>query len=294
VYSPLVWFNRSGSQTGIIQLGASGDLELSPDGAQATVTVFDLNSDIWTVDLKHESRTRFTFDTAHEGMSAWSPDGRIAFSRSARGGGMPGGDLYVKPANVVAAEEVLLQNSLEKYPMSWSPDGRFLLFGVDAGPPTNRDLWVLPLLGDRKPYPILQTRFNETFGKFSPDGRWVVFTSNEAERNDVYVMPFPGPGPKVLVSRAGGDLPRWRRDGKEIFYVAPDNRLIAATVNGRGSTFEVEAAQTLFEVHPGGFRYFYDVTPDGERFLVMTQREQPSSITPITLVVNWAAQLKRK
>lgn len=148
----------------------------------------------------------------------------------------------------------------------------------------------MPLSGDRKPIPFVNTQFSEAPGTFSPDGRWVAYASNESSRNEVYVAPFPGPGGKRQVSTAGGGFPRWRRDGTEIFYVDPDRKLVAAVVNGRGVSFEVGVVKPLFETRVTGPRYEYAVTADGQRFLINTESEQAGS-TPITVVTNWTAGL---
>lgn len=167
--------------------------------------------------------------------SVWSPDGsRIVFN-SRRKGHL---DLYVRASSGVGAEEELLVDDLDKSPLDWSPDGRFVLFSVAASK-TGSDLWVLPLFGDRKPFPILQTALNESAGQFSPDGHWIAYASNESGRFEVYVAPFPGPGGKWQVSAAGGFFPRWRRDTREMFYLAPDNALMAVAGGGQDSAFEV-------------------------------------------------------
>jgi len=177
--------------------------------------------------------------------------------------------------------------------LSWSPDGRFILYATFlSSPQTGADLFVLPLFGDRKAHPFLQTPFNEIEGQFSPDGRWVAYTSNESGRYEVYVAPFPGPGGKWQVSTGGGTFPRWRRDGTEIFYLAPDKKLMMAAVNGKSGSFEVGAVKPLFQTHATGSRYEYDVTADGQRFLINTAPEQTAS-APVTVVLNWTAGLKK-
>jgi hypothetical protein len=160
-----------------------------------------------------------------------------------------------------------------------------------VGPSTGRDLLLFLLSGDRKPVPFLQTQFDEDRGRFSPDGRWVTYQSDESGVNEVYVAPFPGPGRKWQVSTAGGRLPRWRSDGAEIFYLDPDNRLMAVAVNGKGDTFEIGPTQPLFEFRPAGAGYRYDVTADGQRFLINAFPEQAPE--PITVVINWTAGLKK-
>ena len=154
-------------------------------------------------------------------------------------------------------------------------------------------MFVLPITGDRKPFPLPQTQFGEADGRISPDGRWVAYRSNESGRNEIYVAPFPGPGGKWQISTAGGYFPRWRHDGSEIFYLTTDNRLVAASVNGKGAGFEVGAVKPLFATRiVGGGNYQYDVSADGQRFLIDTAPEQATS-SPITVVLNWTAGLKK-
>jgi Tol biopolymer transport system component len=229
-------------------------------------------------------RTRFTHEPTDERTSVWSPDGSRIVVNSNRKGRF---DLYLRPASGAGAEEVLLEDNVAKYPMSWSADGRFLLYRA------NNDFFVLPLSGDRKPVPFLRTPFAENQGQFSPDGRWVAYESNETERDEVYVVPFPGPGGKTLVSTGGGQYPKWSRDGTEIVYLAPDNMLMAASVNGRGTSLEVGAVKPLFETRPViGLGAPHNVTADGQRFLINTLREEAAS-APITVVVNWLAGLQK-
>ena len=287
----LVWFDRTGKQVSVLgDAAAYSDPELSPDGKRASVSISDgKQRDIWLYDLARGLRTRFTFAPTDELQSIWSPDGsRIVFN-SRRKGHL---DLFQKSSSGAGSEDVLFEDNLEKYPLSWSPDGRFLLFD-SFGSPTGLDLWVFPLSGDRKPVPFLNTKFNESAGQFSPDGRWVAYQSDESGRNEVYVTPFPGPGGKWQISTGGGGLPRWRLDGNEIFYLAPDNKLMAAAVNGKGSRFEVGAVKPLFETRAiVGLRNRYAVAADGQRFLINTAPEQAAS-APITVVLNWTAGLKK-
>jgi dipeptidyl aminopeptidase/acylaminoacyl peptidase len=188
---------------------------------------------------------------------------------------------------------LLFGDSVDKFPLDWSPDGRFVLFSSSSSAGTQADLWVLPLFGDRKPFPFLQTPFNELRGRFSPDGRWVAYVSNDSGRNDVYVAPFPGRGGKWQISAAGGNFPRWRHDGKEIFYLAPDNTLMSVGVNGAGSAFEAGTIRPLFQAPVSiQARWMYDVSPDGQRFLVNALAQETTS-APLTLFVNWTALLKQ-
>jgi Tol biopolymer transport system component len=229
-------------------------------------------------------RTRFTFDPAEERVSTWSPDATRLIFNSSRKGHL---DLYEKAASGSGTEEVLLADNSDKNP-SWSPDGRFIIYGVTGN---GADQFVLPLSGDHKPAPFLHGQFNENVGQFSPDGRWVVYRSDEAGTAEIYVAPFPGPDGKWQISNGGGNYPRWRSDGTEIFYLAPDNKLMAAAVNGKGASFEVGAVKPLFDTRARLMRYPYDVSPDGQRFLINTFPEQVAR--PISVVLNWTAGLKK-
>jgi Tol biopolymer transport system component len=294
--SQLTWFDRSGTTLGV--LGEPGfyftpSPALSPDGTRVAVQMpttvgFSDRSDIWIYDIARGLSNRFTFNPASERAPLWSPDGsRIVFGSTRKGTV----DLYQKAANGTGDEELLLESGFDKYPLSWSRDGRFILY-QEIAPKVGGDLWVLPLEGDRKPFAFLQSEFNELAPAFSQDGRWVSYNSDESGRNEIYVAPFPGPGGKRQVSTSGGVFARWRGDGKELYYLAANNRLMATEVNGAGTSFEVGATRPLFEARLTGPGYFYAVTSDGQRFLVNKVIEG-NVASQMVLVLNWAADLKR-
>ncbi len=292
-FSKLLWFDRTGKE-----LGALGDpvvyyeLRISPDGQKIAVDLFEAasrNIDLWIYEVSRGLRTRFTFDPGFDRFPVWSPDGsRIVFTSNRKGQY----DLYVKPSGGAGTEELLLTTGLNLQPRDWSADGRFFLYESLGDQKTGTDLWVLPMAGDRKPYPFLQTSFDELDGHFSPDGKWVAYVSNEAGANQVYVAAFPGPGGKWQISAGGGTRPTWRRDGKEIIYLSADDKLMAAEVNTKGSNFEVGAVKQLFQAKAQRPGTIYDATRDAQRFLVNTSSAQKST-TPVTLVVNWTADLKK-
>jgi dipeptidyl aminopeptidase/acylaminoacyl peptidase len=195
--------------------------------------------------------------------------------------------------NGVTPEESILATTAGERPTDGSPDGKFILYWVDD-PKTGNDLWVLPLTGEPKPIPIIQTPFLEWNGRFSPDGRWISYSSNESGQSEVYVLPFPGPGQKWQVSVGGGSHPRWRRDGKEIYYRSPDEKIMSAEVNASGGKFEVQNVRSLFRARFGsGGNDCYDVTADGQKFLIITPSEGAATAT-LTIVLNWDAEVKKK
>ena len=292
--SDLVWFDRAGHE--VERLGDRAkylDVGLSPDGARASVSVMEPGTatrDVWIYDVVRGLRNRLTFEPEDAVDAKWAPDGsRVAFGARRKGHL----DLYVKSASGTDSEQLLLTDDVDKYPQSWSPDGRFLLYVTVGGATGQQELWVLPLGGpDRKPFPFLRTRFSTGAAQFSPDGQWILYRSNETGRFEIYVAPFPGPGGKWQVSKAGGNVPRWRRDGKETFYIGPGNRLMAAATTVGRTRIEVGPVKELFQLSPVTPRYFYDVSPDGQRFLVNTAAEPPTPV-PLALVINWHALLKK-
>ena len=287
--SRFVWFDRAGQQTGVLGDPAryGSRVHLSPDGSQAAVVATDSReaANVWLFDVARGVRTPLTV-SGGASEPIWSPDGRdIVFGWNHKGRN----DLYQKPSNGAGPEKVLLADNVNKAAQSMSPDGRFLFYMTAfAKGPNNIDLWVLPLFGDRKPYPFIESPFFDAATQFSPDGRWLAYNSDESGRSEVYVVPFPGPGRKVRISTAGGDNARWRRDGKEIFFLAR-NTLMAAGVTANGSRFDVGALQRLFEVPMVDGFWPYDVSHDGQRFLVNTLE---GAVAPLTIVVNWPAGLK--
>ena len=185
--------------------------------------------DIWLIDLERGAQMRFTTDPAGDGYPAWSPDGnRIAFVSIRNGFG----NLYQKSSNGSGTEESLLASRELKREPDWSPDGRFILYS-QLNATTNEDLFLLPLSGERKPEPFLQTNFIEAHGRFSPNGRWVAYISNETGKFEVYVQSFPAKGDKIPISTEGGGQPQWRADGRELYYYTPGRKLMAVEV-GRG------------------------------------------------------------
>jgi serine/threonine protein kinase len=266
----------------------------SPDEKRVAAAISDPLSgarDIWLLDIARGTPTRFTFDPAEDFLPIWSPDGsRIVFASDRDGAG----NLYQKSASGAGNEELLFKTNERKWPSDWSRDGRFIIY-TNLSQKTKADLWVLPMTGEQKPAPFLQSMFNEDHARFSPDGHFIAYASDESGRFEVYVQTFPASGGKWLVSANGGAQPRWRRDGKELFFIAPDRKLMAVDVKLEGSTFEAGVPKVLFQTRVAGYpnpRNVYEVSADGQRFLIITPLEEATS-TPITVVVNWTAELKK-
>ena len=272
--SQLTWFDRTGKKLTVVgNLADYGNIELSPAGDRVGVAVLsDITRgtrSIWLVDVATGSHTVLTPDTADANWMLWSSDGRRILFNSGRNGGL---DLYQASATAAgtAPVDAVLVDRDPKWPVSWSADGRYLLYVIN-GQRTGNDIFVLPLFGDRKPFPFKQTAESENWAAFSPDGKWVAYSSTEAGDAEVYVSAFP-PAPsgrRWLVSKGGGTQARWRRDGKELYYLSPARLIMAADVAVRGSDFEAGTPQPLFEIRlPYGQYHSFDVTADGQRFLV--------------------------
>ncbi len=239
-------------------------------------------------DLSRDVLSRLTFRDGETVYPLWSPDGKNlvfgfrSFSAST--------DFYLKPFGGNGSEELLAHAGTNGAPREFSQDGKWLLYG-NQSPTTGRDLWLLPLQGERKPVPYLQSRFNEYFASFSPDAKWVAYESDESGRPEVYVQSVPAGGAKYQISTAGGTLPAWRRDGKEIYYLSADRRLMAVPIR-IGTTIEAGAPQSLFVLR--GSQGF---TPsrDGQRFLVVEPAGggEAAAVPPVTVVLNWQEALKK-
>jgi Tol biopolymer transport system component len=290
----LTWFDRSGKEQETV--GPSGDINdivLSRDDKRLAMQRLDAgNSDIWLMDLARGVPSRFTFDPASDDNPVWSPDGNQVMFSSEGAKGDVTLNLYRKVSSGAGTQELHLKSDVTKEATDWSNDGRFIVFQAYY-PKTESDLWVLPLFGDGKPYPFLQTDFSEAQGFFSPDGHWLAYISNESGRNEVYVQTFPQSGGKWLISSGGGAQPHWRSDGKELFYIGPDRTLMAVEVN-TASTFETSAPKPLFATQVSGYNApnRYVVSADGQRFLVNSPAGEMNQ-TPITVVLNWTSTLKR-
>jgi Tol biopolymer transport system component len=258
----------------------------SPDGGRVVLqrTVAGL-VEVWLMDLVRGGMTRLTFGPQNGGP-IWSPNGeKIAFGGA--------GNLYVKPSNGAGVEELLLKSPNAKFAQDWSKDGRFLLYG-ESSLKTGRDLWALPMTGnDRKPIAIANTQSEELNGQFHPNGSWVAYQTNESGRFEIEVRRFPEPSGKWPVSTGGGIQPRWRADGKELYFIAPDGKLMAVPITASDATFAAGTPVALFPagVAPGSGpnRQQYMVSRNG-RFLI-NQPAETSTTTPITLILNWKPKL---
>jgi Tol biopolymer transport system component len=270
VRSQLAWVDRAGKRLSTLGgVGDYGNIELSPDRKHVAVAIQEQPGvhELSVYDVSNGRRTMVTANAADQNWLIWSPDGRRVVFNSARNGGL---DLYQVSASRSAKgdEETLLVDRLAKWPVSWSPDGRFLLY-VTSGERTGNDIWVLPLSGDRKPYPFLQTAAAENWAAFSPDGRLVAYSSTESGEAEVYVTTFPRTNLKWVVSTGGGSQARWRRDGKELYYLGLDRNLMAVPVLRLGADPEFGVAEPLFQVRlPYGQYHAYDAADDGQRFLI--------------------------
>jgi Tol biopolymer transport system component len=289
----LVWMDRAGKRLGVVgKPGAFFALAVSPDEKNLAVRIGSASqSDIWLQDLERGVLSRFTFRSGINRSPVWSPDGnRVIFASDAPGAGST--DIYQKPAGGNGQEELLLHSGINGFPDDWSPDGKWIVY-QQTGQKTATDLWLLPLSGDRKPVPYLQTPFDETSARFSPDGRWMAYQSNESGLFQIYVQSVPPSGAKYQISSSGGTVPYWRRDGKELFYVSVDQKLMAAPVK-LGVTVEVGTPQLLFPVFtlgPGG-NVGYAPMRDGQRFLVNVPAGGEAAVAPpITVVTNWQRAL---
>jgi Tol biopolymer transport system component len=292
--SEMVWLDRQGRRLGTVGEPAEySNPALSPDEKQLAVDRVDPKTrtrDIWLFDLARGASSRLTFDPADDLSPTWSPDGkRVAFT-SERNGHR---DIYQKLASGTGEDELLLEGERRNME-DWSPDGRFLIYNM-GGPVVQ----AFPIGGDRKPVTLLKNSVGSVNqAQVSPDGQWIAYRSTESGKGEVYVQPFSAGGQtstgKWQVSTNGGEQPQWRRDGKELFYISAGNQLMAVDTQGGSSGLHAGIPKPLFAVRisPTIRRNHYVVAANGQRFLAVMPLERAAS-SPITVVVNWMAGLKR-
>jgi serine/threonine protein kinase len=270
---------------------------LSTDGSMIVMDLYEVsarNADVWLLDIVRGVKTRFTFDNSVDANPIWSPDGKSIIFSSNRNGRY---DLFVKNTNGATDERVLFSSPLLKAPNDWSSDGRYVLFTSSGDPDTKTDIWAMLMAGDQTPFPFVRSEFSEMSGAFSPDGKWVAYQSDESGKNEVYVRPFPGPGAKWQVSTSGGRSPFWKNNGKEIYYLN-GGKIMAAQVTGSGQTFTVGAVREYFNPSEvGGVNMgngtVRDISPDGNTILLSVSKGTLAT-APLTLVVNWHEEFKKK
>jgi Tol biopolymer transport system component/predicted Ser/Thr protein kinase len=293
--SQLAWVGRNGSTLGM--LGAPGryvGMSVSPDHRRIAVTVSDTEggSTIWISDVNRSALSRFTLGPGRDLFPVWSPDGQHIVYASQKTGVT--GELHVKAANGVAPpERVSIGDDIAKFPTDWSPDGKLLIYHSFI-PGTQSDVWSAPVAGGA-PTPVVRTRFEESSGRLSPDGRWIAYSSDESDQFQIYVESFPPGRGKWRVSTNGGRAPEWRSDGRELYFIDNDGKLVAVPITG-SSTFEVGTPVVLFETRTPPFEYpeppVYAVFGTGDRFLVNHLLDY-EPLKSVAVLLNWAAVLKK-
>jgi Tol biopolymer transport system component/predicted Ser/Thr protein kinase len=282
----LTWLDRSGGAVGTVGAPADyGDLSLSPDGKNVLASIRDHQTgttDIWAIDLARGTRTRLTADPADDFGALWSRDGERVLFTSDREGFY---NLYAVAAGGGGATETVLKSGVDKWSTDWSADGELVLFNAFE-PKTKFDIWALPVRRGGKPVELLRTAFSEMGARFSPDGRWIAYASDESGRSEVFVQSSPPSGFKRQVSTSGGLVPRFSRNGAELFYVSPDRNLMAADLRPAGAKLETGDPKALFELRRDGL----EISPDGNRFLAVVPVDEASQ--PVTVVLNWKMEQK--
>ena len=289
-FSQPLWFDRKGHQEGAVgKAGVYGSVFIAANGRSVAVDSTDmtsLNTDVWTYELQRESAQRLTFDPGFDVVPIWSPDAsRLVFS-SNRGEHV---DLYMKNSDGAETEKVIVHDEFNKIPSDWFRNGEYILY--TRGP----DLWFLTFPALKSTLFIKAPSIVRN-GQFSPDGKWVAYASNETGKWEIYVTSFPDARGKWQVSTGGGEEPRWRGDGKELFYISSDSKMMAVPVT-IGANFDAGAPVALFQAVPRqpvstNDQFVYDVARDGQRFLILTQVKRPES-RPMSVILNWSARLPK-
>lgn len=290
----LTWFDREGNR--LQTVGQPAQLfqpVISPDGKRVVAQIIDASgkATLWMLDVARGVPSRFTFQGPSDGWPVWSPDGKQVAYESNRGGNL---EIFVKAASGVEEEKPLVTEEGESMPTDWSRDGRFLAYQTQSRTTKKFDIWILPMTGDRKPFSFISTEANEYDPVFSPDGRWLAYLSNETGRSEAYVVPFPGRSGKWQISSGGAEWIFWVNGGKEIDYITPDGKWMAAEATAKGDEFSIGATKAVFGgksipgsvIQPGLW-----ITPDGKRLLMPIT--SGSSSIQFSVMTNWRAQLKK-
>jgi eukaryotic-like serine/threonine-protein kinase len=290
VISQLVWFDRKGNEVGSVgHPDVYGNVFIAQNGKSVGTDKTDvgsLNTDVWTYELQRDAEKRLTFDPAIDSVPIWSPDAsRVVFGSNRLGRF----DLFLKNSDGAQEEKNLIKSEIDSFPTDWSHDGKYILYG--RGP----DLWFVTL-PELKSSQFLKAVSVLRNGQFSPDGKWVAYASNESGKWEIYVTSFPEARGKWQVSAGGGEQPRWRADGKELFYLSSDGKMMAAPVT-EGSSFDAGAGVALFQAAPRQpvmvyDLFVYDVSRDGQRFLINTPVKQAET-APMSILLNWIAKLNK-
>jgi len=294
----MAWYDRGGKLLGTV--GSPSfvfDPAISPDEKSILFRRRSDATDLWLWDLSRGTDQRLTTDGPSNAAPFWSPKGDRMVFASWRSGTV---NLYQKTTSGTGKDELLLASNNAKWPAQWSHDGRFIVYS-ENDPKTRRDIWVLPMDGATKgkPVPFLHSEFNEYEGQLSPDSHWMAYTSDATGQPEVYVLPFPDGEGRTKISFAGGEQPRWGGDGKELFFVGAEGKMMAVAVKataGPRPSFKAGVPEVLFQtkltrtVSPV---FEYDVTADGKRFLLDNVASGLMSAPPLTVEVNWDAELKK-
>ncbi len=287
--SQLTWFDRSGAKMNSVgEPGRYAAMDLSPDEKWVAVEVLDQDfrdGDIWLFQTSRGTTSRFTFDPNWDLAPVWSMDGNgIAFGSSRSGETI---DLYQKTLSGAEAEKLEFKSPEKKFPTCWSPDGKYLLYMIE-NENTGADIYSLPLFGDRRPKSLIRTPFNEGQVQLSPDGRWISYVSDESGKPEIYVQTMPPSGQKWQISNRGGSDARWRRDGKELFFISSESKLMVVQIQ-TNPAFDATFPKPLFVTNArfmGPMRWNYSISNDGQRFLINTLVET-STVRPVHLIFNW-------
>ena len=290
----LLWFGHDGKPMGALGNPANyNNLDLSPRGDKAAVDqILDNNRDIWIIDVERAVPQRITFDPRQEWSSAWSPDGSRVMFAAARGANK----IIEKSATGAGAETVIDLGDVSAIPVNWSPDGKYLIFSQLRPNGNGFEPWLLPLFGERKAVPFLQSQFDRIQARISPDSHYVAYTTNESGTFQIVVQTFPDPnGGKWQISAEGGVEPKWRRDGRELYYLALDGKMMAVPItvpafSAGKPTALFQTQLTVNKANPTRDRR-YDIAPDGRFLMVVPDSSGPA--LPFTALVNWYAALEK-